>query len=107
MAKIARENVYEVYTHKGNIIARRGNLCYNGIFYPEGLKTWHCGFRTERGLPKPLTLYGRKVWCEKEEDIPKAVEILMNRINRYQEEVKERADKMQLQEKKVIKKYDS
>ena len=98
---IAYENVYEVYTHRGEIIVRKGDLGYNGNFYPEGLNIWHCGFR-ERGIPKPLTLYGRKVWCKTEEDIPKAVEILMARIEAYENETRQRAEKVKQQATRVV-----
>ena len=80
---IAYKGVYEVYTHRGQIIVRKGDLLSSGVFCPEGLNTWHCGFHSANGFPKSLTLYGRKVWCEKKEDIPKAIEILTNRIAAY------------------------
>lgn len=99
---VAFTGVYETYTHRGEIIVRKGNLLYNGVFCPENMNTWHCGFHSEYGLPKPLTLYGRKVWCEKEEDIPKAIEILTNRIAEYQKEVRQRNKKTEQQYTRVV-----
>lgn len=100
MRDIALRNVYEVYTHRGEIIVRKGDLQYNGVFWPEGAKTWHTGFKY--GLPKPLTLYGRKVFCMHEEDIPKAIEILTNRIAEYQKEVRQRNEKTEQQYTRVV-----
>jgi len=95
-------DVYEVYTHRGEIIVRKGDIQYNGVFLPEGLNTWHCGFHSAPGFPKPLTLYGRKVWCMTKEDIPKAIEILTNRISEYNKEVQERSEKNAQQYTKVV-----
>ena len=102
MSEIAYRGVYEVYTHRGEIIVRRGNLQWNGVFQPEGMNTWHTGFK--HGFPKPLTLYGRKVLCLSEDDIPKAVEILMNRIKEYENEAEARAQKIEGQMFKVVRK---
>ena len=102
MDGIAYKGVYEVYTHRGEIIVRKGNLKYNKVFEPEGMQTWHTGFHSAVGFPKPLTLYGRKVWCETEEDIPKAIEILTDRIEEYHREVQERTKKESGQYTKVV-----
>ena len=100
--RIAYEGVYEVYTHRGEIVIRHGDLLNNGVFCPYGMTTWHTGFK--HGFPKPLTLYGRKVWCKTEDDIPKAVEILMNRIKEYEAESEARAHKIEAQMVRVVRK---
>ena len=99
---VAYKDVYEVYTHRGEIIIRRGDLLCNGVFCPEGLNTWHTGFK--HGFPKPLTLYGRKVWCRSEDEIPQAVELLMNRAKQYENEVQAQANKVGNQMFKVVRK---
>ena len=86
-------DVFLVYYCKGNILVKKGNMKMNGCFIAHGETYRHCGLSQGNHIAKPLELCCGKVWCHKEEDVPKAINIIMERRQQYIEETKERAAK--------------
>ena len=86
-------DVFLVYYCQGSIHVKQGNMKMNGAFIAHGEKYRHCGLRRGDRIVKPLELCCGKVWCMKQEDVPKAVNIIMERRQQYIEETKDRAEK--------------
>ena len=88
-----KTGVYIVYIHRGKVKIKKGNLKYNGLFVPDGSKYYHCGLRIGDRIPDPLERVGIKLWVEHEEDIQRAIEILMDRRSDYVKEIGQQATK--------------
>lgn len=106
MKKIIREilNTYPkrwmVYVYRGNIIIKEG-IIYEDLSLPYHTKTFYPNNYYEKKYcytqlaDKPLVYSGGKVWCESEDDIPKAISIIKQhyRIRKEQLENSEALDR--------------
>lgn len=109
--KILYKDVYHVYNHRGNVIVAKGNIVmneYNSIVFMKengGLNYNHSYalMNKHHKLIDPLTLNKNShVWCQTEEDVEKAIELIMNRKLEYIKELEEAANKVKNRYVKVI-----
>lgn len=110
--KVLYKNVYHVYNYRGNIIVAKGNIVIKEtgwiVFMKEnGNPDYDYSYAVadrHNNLIEPLTLNKSHVWCQTEEDVDKAIELVMNRRLEYIRKLEEAANKVKDQHVKVIRK---